>query len=174
MRCWLVLSLLGIVVAGCLSAPGTGNAQKEAISTNVPGMQETLSPAPASTSSGLALQLTSTPGILAMTSSSSDVDKCVDLAEQDLANRLKMDPARITLQKTLEITWPNIAMGCSPGTGQILTKGRVYGYRVWLQADGKGYIYHVGLTGQLILCPQLKPGTKNPLLRMPGGTGQDP
>ena len=174
MRCWLVLTLLGIVVAGCSSAPATGNVQKEALSTNVPGMQEILSLAPTSTSSGLALQLTSTPGTMTMTSSSIDVDKCVDLAEQDLANRLKMDPARITLQKTMEITWPNIAMGCSPGTDQILTKGRVYGYRVWLQADGKGYIYHVGLTGQLILCPHLKPGVKNTLLRTPGGTGQDP
>ena len=109
-----------------------------------------------------------------MNSLSSDVDKCVILAKQDLANRLKMDLTQIALQKTLEITWPNIAMGCSLGTGQILTKGQVYGYQVWLEAQGKDYIYRVGLTGQLILCPQLKPGAKNLLLRTPVGTGQDP
>ena len=100
--------------------------------------------------------------------------KSVDLAKQDLADRLKIDPGEIALLKTMEITWPNISAGCSPSAGQILTKGRVYGYRVWLEAESEGYIYHVGLTGQVILCPKPIPGANNPLLMTPDSSNQDP
>ena len=51
---------------------------------------------------------------------------------------------------------------------------RVYGYRVWLEAKSEEYIYHIGLTGQVILCPKLIPGANNPLLMTPDGSNQDP
>ncbi len=69
-----------------------------------------------------------------MTSLPPDKNELVNLAKLDLANRLKIDPAQITLSRTVEITWPDISAGCSSNPGQILSKGRVYGYRVWLEA----------------------------------------
>jgi hypothetical protein len=109
-----------------------------------------------------------------MTSPPPDKGKLVNLAKQDLADRLKIDPAQITLSKTLEITWPDIAAGCNSRPGQILSKGRVYGYRVWLEANGVVYVYHVGEAGQVIPCPEPNPGENNPLLMTPGGPTQDP
>ena len=101
--------------------------------------------------------------------------KSVDLAKQDLADRLKIDPGEIALLKTMEITWPNISAGCGPSAGQILTKGRVYGYRVCAgSSQSEGYVHHVGLTGQVILCPKPIPGANNPLLMTPDSSNQDP
>ena len=108
------------------------------------------------------------------TPSPPDINLLVDLAKQDLATRLKVDAARITMRKTMDITWPDISKGCTPSAGQILTKGKVYGYRIWLEAEGEQYIYHVGLNGQVILCPKLtQPGANNPLLMTPGAPTHD-
>lgn len=124
-------------------------------------------------SSGSSLQLTNTPEFAGTASVDFDMDKLVDLAKQDLAIRLKIDATQIVLLKTMEITWPDGSQGCGPGLGQILTKGRVYGYRVWLEASGEKYIYHTALTGQIFLCPKLNPGANNPLLITPDGSTQD-
>jgi hypothetical protein len=102
------------------------------------------------------------------------LDKLVGLAKQDLADRLSIDVDQITLLKATEILWPDISLGCKPGSGQILTRGRVYGYRVWLEAERQEYIYHTGLTGQIILCPKLNPGANNPLLSKTPGSNQTP
>ncbi len=109
-----------------------------------------------------------------MTALPPDENRLVDLAKHDLASRLRIDAVQIDLLNTMEITWPNISAGCSASLGQILTKGRVYGYRVWLAANGVEYIYHVGETGQVILCTEPIPGANNPLLMTPGGSTQDP
>lgn len=124
-------------------------------------------------SPGSSLQLNTTPEFAGTPSVDFDMDKLVDLAKQDLAIRLKIDATQIVLLKTMEITWPDVSQGCSPSLGQVLTKGRVYGYRVWLEAGGEKHIYHTALTGQLFLCPKLNPGANNPLLMTPDGSTQD-
>ncbi len=87
-----------------------------------------------------------------LTAPVTDVDGSVNLARLDLAGRLKMDLGQISSLKVSDITWPDIRQGCVQGAGQRLTKGRLNGYRVWLQADGKNYLYHVGLDGRLLFC----------------------
>jgi hypothetical protein len=120
------------------------------------------------------VQLINTPEASDMTSMPPDEDKLVNLAKQALADRLKIDPAQIALVKTMEITWPTISAGCSSNAGQILSKGRVYGYRVWLEANGVEYLFHAGEGGQVFPCTEPNPGANNPLLMTPGGPTQDP
>ena len=120
------------------------------------------------------LQLLSTPEASEMTPLPTDQDKLVDLAKQDLADRLKIDASQIALLSTMEITWPDISAGCTTSAGQILSKGRVYGYSVWLGAKAAEYLYHVGQDGQVFPCTEPNPGANNPLLMTPGGPTQDP
>ncbi|MBI2757227.1 MAG: hypothetical protein HYX49_00950 [Chloroflexi bacterium] len=140
-------------------------------------LQEKPALAASSNSSGSSLQSanapTNTPEFADTPSVELDVDKLVDLAKKDLAGRLKIDLTQIALLKAMEITWPDVSQGCTPSSGQILTKGQVYGYRVWLEAGGQKYIYHTALTGQVFLCPKLNPGANNPLLMTPDGSTQD-
>ena len=120
------------------------------------------------------VQLIKTPEASSMSSLPPVEDNLVNLAKQALAARLKIDLPQIVLLKTMEITWPDISAGCNSGPGQILSKGRVYGYRVWLEANGVEYLYHVGEGGQAIPCTEPDPGANNPLLMTPGGPTQDP
>ena len=101
-------------------------------------------------------------------------DPFVNLAKQDLAERLKISTDQITVLKTIEITWADITKGCNPSPGQILSKGKTTGYRIWLQVNGETYIYHIGLNNQIVLCPKLMPRTNNPLLMTPDGSPEVP
>ena len=103
-----------------------------------------------------------------------ETDQFVNLAKQDLAKRLNMNSDQVNLLKTIEITWSDISKGCTPASGQILSKGQLSGYRIWLEAKNEEYIYHVGLNSQIILCPKFSPGVNNPLLMTPDGSALPP
>lgn len=157
-RCkwWIVMVAIVLVACAPAGAPAnpTADDQKRESPTQTSLPNSTRGP----------LQLANTPEPADTPSAPLDRDKFVGLAKHDLADRLKVDADQIALVKTMEITWPDISLGCSPGSGQILTQGQVHGYRVWLEAKGQNYIYHIGLTGQIILCPKLNPGVNNPRL----------
>jgi hypothetical protein len=90
------------------------------------------------------------------------------LSKKDLAERLQIDAAGIVMVKTIEIVWPDAALGC-PSPGMVYAQGRVPGYRIWLEAEGREYIYHTDLNGLVILCPQQGPDSGSP-----GGSGPTP
>ena len=77
----------------------------------------------------------------------------IRLAEEDLARQLKINIEQINFLKISEIDWQDITQGCTTTPGQTLTKGRVSGYRIWLEANGKNYLYHIGLDNTIFLCP---------------------
>jgi len=163
-----VILLLAFVPAGCTPyrSAAAGKSTTRPLDTQLQELpvQTTLSnPADGIPPITVPLEFADTPSV------ENNVNKLIELAKQDLADRLKIDVIGITLLKTMEITWPDVSQGCSPGSGQILAKGRVYGYGVWLEAGGQNYIYHAALTGQLFPCPKLEPGVNNPLLMTPGG-----
>jgi hypothetical protein len=154
--------LLALVLGGCApSQVAVRQFPANPTAGDQSGESLTQTPFP---NSARELLVANTPEVADTPSAPFDMDKYVGLAKQDLADRLKVDADQIALVKTMEITWPDISLGCSPGSGQILTKGQVHGYRVWLEAEGQNYIYHVGLNGQVILCPKLNPGVNNPRL----------
>lgn len=94
------------------------------------------------------------------------VEKFVSLSKQDLASRLQIDADKISLVRTEHINWLNSALGC-PRPGKMYPQGRVPGYRVWLNAEGKEYLYHTDYQGKLILCPELNPDLPGPATPTP-------
>jgi hypothetical protein len=84
------------------------------------------------------------------------VEKVVILAKEDLASRLSMEAGQITLVKSAEKLWLNAALGC-PRPGVFYRAGRVPGFQIWLEAEGKEYVYNTDFNGTLVLCPELNP-----------------
>ncbi|HTP01890.1 MAG TPA: hypothetical protein VMJ64_11000 [Anaerolineales bacterium] len=162
------LVMAGLLLSGCI-----GMAMSEAQPASKQGNGSGSVQAELSTATSESSTHTPTPGIAAATMSP-DAGGLIDLARQDLAARLGVDLSEIHLLNTIEITWPDLHAGCGSAPGQILTKGRVYGYRVWLEANGAQYLYHVGKAGEVLRCEEQAPGANNPLLVTPGSPTQDP
>lgn len=91
-----------------------------------------------------------------MLSTPPPVKKFVSLSIKDLTSRLQINADSISLVKTEEMIWPNAALGC-PRPGKVYPTGRVPGYRVWLNAEGREYLYHTDYNGNVVLCPELNP-----------------
>lgn len=87
-------------------------------------------------------------------------EKIIQLAQQDLTNRLGIDPGGIKLVKSEEMRWLNEALGC-PRPGVFYRPGRVPGFQIRLEVDGTEYIYNTDYNGTLILCPELNPHVPN-------------
>lgn len=90
------------------------------------------------------------------------VEKFVSLAIKDLADRLKIETAEVTVVKTAEAVWPNAGLGC-PSPGKVYAQGKVPGYQIRLEAGGVEYVYNTDLKGQVLLCPQQDPDNPNSL-----------
>ncbi len=84
-----------------------------------------------------------------------DLATVADKSKTDLAQRLKVDTAAITLVTSISITWADSSIGCptSGGYAQVLERG----YFVVLEHEGRQYDYHIlynpsnGYT-RLVLC----------------------
>lgn len=75
----------------------------------------------------------------------------IDLAVADLADRLGIEAADITVTAaTLEV-WPDSALGC-PAPGQEYAKVTTDGSRIILVANGSEYRYHAGGSRTPFLC----------------------
>lgn len=85
-----------------------------------------------------------------------DAQPAVDAARADLARRLGVDAAAITLASVAATTWPSVAaLGC-PGAQPVAWRVAqpVPGYIITLQHAGQDYIYHAG-GGQVVYCDPL-------------------
>ncbi len=74
-----------------------------------------------------------------------------DLAVADLADRLGVDPASITVMLSEDVTWRNGSLGC-PEPGMSYTQALVDGFRIVLEAEGREYAYHSGRGAPPFLC----------------------
>lgn len=141
----------GVVVAGLLLLSGCGDE------SNVPpnaGQENTVSPStqPPSTP-GPSTPGPSTPGSSAPSTSAQGP---VEQAKTDLAGRLGISAAQVTVVSSEEVTWSDGSLGCpQPGMhyAQVLTNGS----RIVLQAAGKQYNYHSGSRGAPFLCTNPQP-----------------
>ena len=148
MKSLLVLLVLALALGGCGGLP-PGTELPAEFPTSEPEVLAAESP----------LQLGNTPEPTEM-SITPPVEKIVQLAQQDLASRLGIDPGMIKLVKSEEMLWPNAALGC-PRPGVFYARGRVPGFQIWLDADGTEYVYNTDLNGTLVLCPELNPYAPN-------------
>ena len=158
MKTLRITLLLALGLAACSSA----RAANAPVARD-PVLQSPSS-APDSSMSAPRAQATETPESAAASSPPIAKEAAIDLARRDLSDRLQVEPSKVALVGTMDITWSNLLAGCTATAPQVLTAGRPYGYRVTLEAGGVLYIYHVGELGQVILCDQPAPGANNPLL----------
>jgi hypothetical protein len=143
---WILLIPLLLLALGSCGSPTAAEQYQDPGQLEIP-TQETppgLSENP--------LQSTNTLEATEMSSNFPPVEKYISLVKRDLASRLKINAEKIDLVKTKEMNWLNAALGC-PSMGKFYAEGRVPGYQIWLEADGKEYDYHTDLDGRMILCP---------------------
>lgn len=90
----------------------------------------------------------------------------VSQARSDLARRIEIDAADITVIDAAFVTWPSSALGC-PEADMMYTQALVPGYRIRLRADGALYHYHGANEKPPSYCPAERvtdpaAGTRNP------------
>lgn len=141
----LALGSCGISRVGTQQAPELPPSEPEAVpSADLPENTLEFNRTPEST------EMPSTP----------PVEKFVALSKKDLASRLGIEVARITLVRTAEMLWLNAALGC-PRPGKVYPAGRVPGFQIWLEMEGTEYMYNTDFIGQVVLCPELNPEIPN-------------
>jgi hypothetical protein len=151
---WIFITLLAaLIVSGCTSAFSTTEVQATIPPTASLGETD-VTQVPSGNSSGDSAQPMNTPDFSEVTPLPPEVNPAVKLAEEDLAGRLQISLDQIRFLKLSDIDWQDITQGCTSTPGETLTKGRVSGYRIWLEANGKNYLYHIGLDQTVFLCPE--------------------
>jgi hypothetical protein len=153
MRNFLTLILIGLMITGCSpSAHINPNPPEAANPTPIvldPIQGNTVNPIQDNT----AVPTSLTPG-----------EKYIDLAKHDLAARLKIDAAQITVVHVTQITGADLASGCILKGGQVLMPNdSVNGYQISLEAQGQNYLYHAGSNDQVVLCQNMNVGPGKPL-----------
>jgi hypothetical protein len=152
-NCWIALIFLFSLILGSC---GVSPAGTEAVPEMPPSPPEII---PSEVSPESTLQSILTPESAEMPSTP-PVEKIVALSKKDLASRLGIEVDEISLVKTVEMVWPNTALGC-PRPEKVYPTGRVPGFQIWLEVEGKEYVYNTDFNGTVILCPELNPQVPN-------------
>jgi hypothetical protein len=79
----------------------------------------------------------------------------IDIAVGDLAQRLSIDAAAITVTSAAVVVWPDSSLGC-PAPGQQYAQVTTDGALILLSAADTEYPYHAGGSRGPFLCE--KPG----------------
>lgn len=132
------VTLTALVLAGCApddaAAPATSSA----------------APPPAADPTEPTVTLTPEPDRSTGTPSAA-VGTAADDAVADLAARLGVEPAAVTVVRDVAVTWPDGSVGC-PTPGMAYTQALTPGRLVVLEAGGRTVQYHSGGRRGLFLC----------------------
>jgi hypothetical protein len=77
----------------------------------------------------------------------------IEMARQDLADRLSIDAAEIEVLEARAVVWPDASLGC-PQPGMKYRQVPMDGALIRLAVDGKVYEYHSGGGRDPFLCEQ--------------------
>jgi hypothetical protein len=77
-------------------------------------------------------------------------------SRNDLASRLQIDPAKITVVEARQVRWPDSSTGC-PEPGFEYMQTLVEGALIRLTALDQTYQYHAGPVGDAVLCEHPSP-----------------
>jgi hypothetical protein len=96
-------------------------------------------------------------GTTRLPTSARGLDRVAMLARQDLAHRLRLDPANIGVANVEPRRWTDDDMNCHSGGGAPATESSqgTAGYRLELTASGRTYSYHTDLRS-VRACPPLE------------------
>lgn len=92
------------------------------------------------------------PTITPHETSEMSLDALTDAASVDLAERLNVDLADITVESAERVIWRDGSIGCPQPEG-FYTQALVNGYRIMLKAEGQVHAYHGRDGGQPFHCP---------------------
>ena len=79
------------------------------------------------------------------------IDEQIQIAIEDLAKRLNIEPSEVIYLSALQVTWRSGALGC-PKAGQIYTQALRPGRLIILSASDQNYRYHSSLDGMPRYC----------------------
>jgi hypothetical protein len=143
----LHIILFGLLFASCTASPAISGSSSA--TSQIPATQ-----ASSGSPSGNSASPINTPDFSEVTLLPAEANSFVRLVEEDLASRLQIPADQIHFLKISDVDWQDLTQGCTTETSQTSTKGRVSGYRIWLKADGKNFLYHIGLDNTIIFCTQ--------------------
>ena len=81
------------------------------------------------------------------------LDAMRESAVADLAARLGVTAAEVTVRDMAPASWGNADLGCSEGT--TAAAGPVHGYRIFLRVHDREYLYHTDFR-RVIACPPIE------------------
>jgi hypothetical protein len=82
--------------------------------------------------------------------------KMVQLAAEDLAERLSIDIGEVTLVEAISKDWPDSGLGC-PSPDLIYAAFITPGFEIVLEAEGQNYTYHTDTAETVVLCVDGQP-----------------
>jgi hypothetical protein len=80
-----------------------------------------------------------------------EAKEAVRLARENLAQKLGLSPEAIRLVSVEAVEWRDTSLGC-PQPGMMYAQVITPGFRVVLEAGGKGYNYHTDTGRFVVLC----------------------
>jgi hypothetical protein len=84
---------------------------------------------------------------------SSNLERLIDTAKQDLARRLEITPDQIEVVLIEKAEWPDTSLGCAePGLARRPVA--IPGFRVTLSVSDREYVYHTGKERGVVYCPK--------------------
>jgi hypothetical protein len=81
------------------------------------------------------------------------MDRLIDQAAADLAERASVEKALIQLLSFEEVTWPDASLGC-PQPGMRYRQVPTDGYRILFRVQGRDYAYHGDGCRGPFYCPE--------------------
>jgi hypothetical protein len=82
--------------------------------------------------------------------------KMVQLASQDLAERLEIDISEVSLIEVIALDWADSSLGC-PDPDYAYLMVITPGYQISLEAGGQNYTYHTDQVQNVVLCVNGQP-----------------
>ena len=76
----------------------------------------------------------------------------LDAVLDDLVERMGVDRAAITVERSGAVIWRDGSLGC-PQPGMMYTQALVPGYQIVLRVGEDTYDYHASESGNFVLCP---------------------
>jgi hypothetical protein len=89
------------------------------------------------------------------------METLIEEAKEDLADRMSIEIAKISLVEAKEVVWPDASLGC-PQPGMKYKQVPEDGALIILQAQGAVYEYHSGGSRGLFLCEKIFESPKKP------------
>lgn len=144
-----IIAVLSAVLAACGGGTDSGSAD------TVPDTEITESTEGEAPATSADTPDSTVPGSTAPTADVQETE-IVTGAKEDLAKRLHVDDAQVTVVAQEEIVWSDGSLGC-PEEGMMYTQATVDGALLIVEVDGEKYEYHGAVGEPLSYCKDPAP-----------------